>query len=471
MIVVDMPNTYRQERCYVLNFVFKQVLELDYEPIFHETQSPAVTCIRLPNGRNLIIDDVLFQTPEHLWLSKEVIPESPLLSTDINDDILAAEISDARLPILFCDQSLREGGQVWERVNADSIKVNFDLLGAIFFMLSRYEEATSSAVDSHMRCDSTHTLAVKNGFDARPLADEYIGLLRGFMRMQGISVASRESRYSIQLSHDLDRPYQFLGVCFFVKGLLGHWLKRRDWRKGREWLVHGFARARGRQFDPFLLGMRTLLAISEKYGLRSQINVMGASRGPHDDGYDPGSAPLRQLLKSAESRGHQIGFHPGYGTYNDAVRFACEKTRVEERLCVAIDRGRQHYLRMQVPSTWRIWHQAGILHDGSIGFPDRVGFRAGTCHTYTLFDLEHRCELSVRETPLVVMDGALKADFNEALDPDEAINKGIHLAKLCKKYGGTFSLLWHNSSLHGDWAGWERVYESIVKHAVELLDD
>lgn len=470
MIVVDMPDSYRRERCYVLDFVFDQVLGLEYEPVFRSNVDASLIYISLADKRLLVLEDILFQTPEKEWLSSSVIPELPLPKAVIDDKVLSAELSDPELPILFAGEAVNRHGQPWEKNSDGSIKIHFDLLGAIFFMLSRYEEVAAPTFDKHQRYDSSCSMAVKDGFEMRPLADEYVALLRGLIQKLDASIKFKRNDYSVELSHDLDRPYRFISFPIFIKSLMGHLLKRRDWRLASEWLSQGIRRLKGARFDPFFLGMQTLLSIAEKYGLGSQVNVMGASVGAHDDGYDPGSWPLSDLLKSAQSQGHRIGFHPGYHTCKDPERFASEKRRVEERLGVKIGSVRQHYLRMHVPSTWRIWQQNGISEDSTVGFTDRAGFRAGTCHAYFLFDLENRCELSVRETPLIVMDGALKADFNEALAPDQAVNKAIHLANVCKKYGGTFSLLWHNSSLHGDWSGWERVFEAIVKHSMELID-
>lgn len=470
MITVNMPDTYRRERCYVLDFVFKQVLGLEYEPVFRTDNDASVTFITLPNNHFIVVEDILFQTPENDWLAGSVIPVCPLPRVVIDDEVLSEALTDPELPILFAGEAIRRHSRSWEQNNPESLKVHFDLLGSIFFMLSRYEEVASPVLDNHQRYDSRSSLAVINGFEMRPLVDEYVALLRRLIQKLDPSVICKRNVYSVNVTHDLDRPFRFVSFPLFIKGFLAHLLKRRDWRLATEWLMQGLWRTRGSRFDPFFAGMETLLSITEKYGLRSQINVMGSMGGLHDEGYDAGKKPLRVMLSAAGERGHSIGFHPGYHTYNDSDRFAAEKQHVEDSLGVKVCQIRQHYLRMEVPSTWRIWQQNCILGDGTLGFPDRNGFRAGTCHTYPLFDLENRCELNVRETPLIVMDGALKADFNEALEPDQAADKAIHLANLCKKYGGTFSLLWHNSSLHGDWSGWERVYETIVKHSVELID-
>ncbi len=53
--------------------------------------------------------------------------------------------------------------------------------------------------------------------------------------------------------------------------------------------------------------------------------------------------------------------------------------------------------------------------------------------------------LRLRERPLHVMDGTLSEYMK--LSPDTAFESVLALARECRHYGGTLSLLWHNSFL------------------------
>ena len=99
------------------------------------------------------------------------------------------------------------------------------------------------------------------------------------------------------------------------------------------------------------------------------------------------------ILGSADScggsieRGHEVGFHAGFGTFRDAERTAEEFARlrgIAEREGVRQDRwgGRQHYLEWANPDTWRNWDEAGLDYDCTLAFSEAVGFRTGTCHEY-----------------------------------------------------------------------------------------
>jgi hypothetical protein len=101
--------------------------------------------------------------------------------------------------------------------------------------------------------------------------------------------------------------------------------------------------------------------------------------------------------------------------------------------------------------TWQIWKDAGLDYDSTLGFADHVGFRCGTCHEFPVFNLRTRSPLRLRERPLVAMDTTLLAPQYMALRPEQAIEWIERLSSTCRRFGGTFSLLWHNSSLIESW--------------------
>jgi hypothetical protein len=112
---------------------------------------------------------------------------------------------------------------------------------------------------------------------------------------------------------------------------------------------------------------------------------------------------------------------------------------------------RQHYLRFQVPDTWQLMEDAGINSDTTIGFSNDWGFRAGTCHSFSVFNIVTRKELNLTEYPLIAMDTALKIRFQNM---DRMFGEIKKAHALTKKYKGTFVLLWHNNNIeHPDWKG------------------
>jgi hypothetical protein len=194
---------------------------------------------------------------------------------------------------------------------------------------------------------------------------------------------------------------------------------------------------------------------------------MSAVPSDRDEGYDPRSKGVRRLIDQLVSEGHEIGFHPGYYTWNNPEVFCVEKDRFEQ-LGFPRNGGRQHYLRFDAASTWRIWNSHGMRYDSTLGYAEHIGFRAGTCHPFHPFNLVDDTRLDLLEIPLIVMDGTLfgyqKLDCSEA---ELAIEK---VAKRCQEVNGIFTLLWHNTYLTSATANEASLYRRIAKTLSGMVD-
>jgi hypothetical protein len=156
-------------------------------------------------------------------------------------------------------------------------------------------------------------------------------------------------------------------------------------------------------------------------------------------------------MREIHQRGHEIGLHPSYNTYDDSSEIVKEADRLR-RICAeeGIDQpewgGRMHFLRWDQAVTLKAWADAGMSYDSTLGYADRPGFRCGTCFEYPAFDLVSDQQLPLRIRPLVAMDCTVIAERYLGLGPTEqAYNKFNELKRKCQQVGGVFTLLWHNS--------------------------
>ena len=61
-----------------------------------------------------------------------------------------------------------------------------------------------------------------------------------------------------------------------------------------------------------------------------------------------------------------------------------------------------------------------------------------------LFDLENRRALRIIEKPLLLMEGTITDELHLA-HSDAALDMMMRLKETCRRFNGTFTLLWHNS--------------------------
>ena len=129
-------------------------------------------------------------------------------------------------------------------------------------------------------------------------------------------------------------------------------------------------------------------------------------------------------------------------SYNRADILKIELERLE-KISGKTEEGRLHFLRFQNPLTWRIWENAGLKLDSTMGFAANIGFRCGTCREFPVFDVLDRISLNLREMPLVVMDEALRKLTSDA---DEFWAEVTNMKNIVKKFNGKFCFLWHNNN-------------------------
>jgi hypothetical protein len=372
------------------------------------------------------------------------------------------------VPVLFWGEETRDSHKLFaEHLPDGSVVFNADIIAAAFFMLSRWEETVVPTRDEHERFPGSASVAYKQGFLDRPVVDEYALILREWLKVLLPSWEPRPLSFSVKLSHDIDHIFRFPGWSVALRTVGGDLLKRRS--PGRAWRagVDAFAQALASSRTSYYQGIGSLARLSREYGVNDDaFYFMAAEPGPLENDYDPASPLVKRCIEDLVKQGFEIGFHAGYHTLNDPVRLAAEKARLDAVLGETRYGGRQHFIRFQVPNTWRHWEQVGLTYDSTLTFADQEGFRCGTCHAFHPFDVEQNRELNLLERPLIVMDGTLR-DYRK-LSPEQGQARILELAQRCKQVEGTFTLLWHNSSLDGEWRSWAPVYRRMVKALAEM---
>jgi hypothetical protein len=372
--------------------------------------------------------------------------------------------NDDPLPVLFWAEGYEHGDRPLASLRADgSIVFYVDIIATTFFMLSRWEETIVATRDQHGRFPGTASVAYRQGFLDRPIVDEYALILRQWLRILLPSWEPERRSFSVKLSHDVDRIRYFARGYTAILTLGGDLVKRRD--PARAWqTILGVVLP---EKDPFYAGIHFLAQLSQQCGLGDDaFYFMATGPEPQESDYDLRSPLVERCIKTLQDQGFEIGLHAGYHTFNDLARLRAEKARLEDVIKQAHIGGRQHFLRFQAPLTWRHWEQAGLAYDSTVTYADQEGFRCGTCHPFRPFDVELNRELGLWERPLIVMEGTLAT--YRGLTCGQGKERILELARRCKQVEGTFSLLWHNSSLSGRRLPWAEMYQEVVKELATM---
>lgn len=75
LLIKHFP-TFENERLYAFYVILKEFLGLDYRTVAEERQDVLIT-MNDTKGRELLVSDVLFQTPTAKWIKDDSLPIQP----------------------------------------------------------------------------------------------------------------------------------------------------------------------------------------------------------------------------------------------------------------------------------------------------------------------------------------------------------------------------------------------------------
>lgn len=336
---------------------------------------------------------------------------------------------------------------------ADQAVIHYDILGLTYWMLNRVEEIDRTDLDNHGRFPAIHSHAYKHGYLERPVVDEWLHVLGQVIQKQWPQVELKQHQFSMKVSHDVDAPsrYGFGSAKSILKSMAGDVLKRRD-IKGA--MIAPWVRLNSGQklhpADPFNT-FDWLMDVSEANNLTSAFYFICGRTSKLDASYEPEHPAIRELMRRMHQRGHEIGLHPSYNTYQKPQLIKQEADRLravlqDEGIKQTEFGGRMHYLRWEHPTTLQAWNDAGMTYDTTLSYADLPGFRCGTCFEYPAFNTVTQQLLNIRIRPLIAMECTIIADRYMGLGYGaEAENKFAGLKDTCRRVSGCFTLLWHNS--------------------------
>lgn len=429
MLTITISPKYLEEKSYVISVLFEEILGLKYELQTREDQTDYEISF---NNKKLIIEDHFWnKMPGDLsYLSLTNIPQKIELGKNqfcVENDI----------PILF-------GSDKCTIDEAKSITCGIDVFASSFFFISRWEENVVTKRDKFNRFQAKESLAGKENLLHRPIVNEYTEMIWHMLTYLGFTEERKLSFFEFVATHDVDQPLRIINMKMLAKSFLKNIIIFKDFFGSMVDISTYFANKFTPKFD---LGYsyEFLMNCSDQAGIKSIFNFQNSKKTKFDWGYNNNTKFMRNIFQLIKDAGHTFGFHPSYNSYNNPDLWRREYEELCEFTDSEIKFGRQHFLRFAVPDTWQIWDNNNLEYDATVGFPEREGFRCGTCSPFSAFNLLERKKLKIKEMPLILMEKTLM-NYQKGVSVEEFIRKANLMVSICKKYKGKFVFLWHNSS-------------------------
>lgn len=330
-----------------------------------------------------------------------------------------------------------------------------DPFAAIFFVLSRMEEYTSTALpDIHDRFRPENSILFKNGWLNKVVCERWTVAIHAFLKENDLLDAlPKQQKVRVIPTFDIDNAYAYKlkeGSRKMLSVMKDY--SKRDKRR----LSERKAVLSGNLKDPYDT-YAIIRSISER-GFPVHLFWLLGDYARFDKNISYSDPTHRKLIQAMADH-CTVGIHPSYRSHLSHEKLHSEIGRLETILNAPVRHSRQHFLKMHLPETYRNLEKAGVEHDYTMGYASETGFRAGTARAHKWFDLSKNYCTNLIIHPFSYMDGTLLEYKNWSID--RAKTEIQQLFQEVARYGGDFIFLWHNETIgdYGKWNGWSDVLE------------
>ncbi len=343
---------------------------------------------------------------------------------------------------------------------AENSALPFDIFASSFYLLSRYEEYLPHIKDRFQRFPAKESLAYKNGFLKTPIIEYWLIDLVAVIQTKFPDFKPKPREFKFVNTIDVDNAY-----CYLEKGIVRNVASsiRSIINLDFEGLVERVKVLIGKEKDPYDT-FDYLLRVQNKYEFKSIYFFLLADYGHNDKNIAVTSKKFQLLVKSMADY-VKVGIHPSWASNTNSEKLPLEIQRLETITKREVFRSRQHFLKLDLPTTYRRLIDLGITEDYTMGYASQVGFRAGTSLPFYFYDLDMEVQTQLVLHPFALMDGTLNEYMELPVDDAQYLIK--ELMDRVKQVNGTFISLWHNETVSDNrhWNDWKQVYEFTIEQA------
>ena len=414
---------------YTLDFIFNQVLELPYV---------------------LISNANTFAHINYSILSKDnsinILKTSPILNDGYFSDLTPEKEKSLNNLSIFPVNNENFFGQ--------------DIFSAVFYCISGWERYFSKNSDIHGRFLPINSAIFHDNYNfIFPWVDKWIFLLAKELKIRFNDLPIQfEKIYKLQVTIDVDMAYSYL-----CKGLY-----RNFGGAVRDFINFKFQHVFDRLFT--LLHLKKdvfdtfdLLLELEKFLQNPLIFffLVSEKTTKFDKNNSINCSKFQNLIKNISSS-HAVGLHYSYYSKNYFDLIEKDKNFLEHLINKPINKGRAHYLRLDIPQM-NLIANAGFKDDFSIGYATMPGFPLGTAHPVFFYDIinDKQTELVLHQT--AIMDSSF-VDYKKS-NPDD-FSQSFDNIQSSMILGGELVILLHNESFTNKnrWKNWSNFFVTFLKN-------
>ncbi|MDA9335859.1 polysaccharide deacetylase family protein [Flavobacteriaceae bacterium] len=415
-----------------LKYVFKQI---------------CTRILKIPVSFTNVIEE--FIAHDSLKMSYGVQPLGSEFFVKSNGLLLEQGLSDIELNV-----------QAWEDTkcffgSGEKSHIPFDIFSASFYLLSRYEEYLPHVKDSYGRFTKEESLAFKSGFLHQPVIDIWAYKFKAALEVQYPNYQFESRQYSIHPVIDVPVAYHYKNKGFlrtFGESLTDLFSLQFKFLYDRFSVLFGLKKD---PYDNFKWIINRQKSTQTKFNVFFLIGEFTT----YDKNNSLNKKQFVSLIKSIADYCH-VGIKASYMALDSLDILKSEKRQMDAVTNSVTSSARSSFSKVNIPTTYRNYIDLEIHSDYSMGYPNTIGFRAGTCTPFLFYDLDYEIQTPLMIHPYQLMDFVLLKHAS-LLDKKETVIKAISEVQ---KVNGTFTFIFHNYAFspNARWADFKSLFNLIL---------
>ena len=388
---------------------------------------------------------VSFEGPKFSYAPKRLSNEFHIKSTQI---LLEQGFSDIDIEVKKWDETkcffYNEKGSI-----------PFDIFGASFYLISRYEEYLPHLKDDYGRFSFEESIAYKNDFLDEPTVDIWAYKLKEALSTFFPNIIFKNRKYKLKTIIDVPSVFYYKNEGFLrtISGVFTDLVRLKPKNIYSRFLV--ICRLQKDPYDTFKWIINKQKKSSSKFLFFFLVGKFST--------YDKNISLVKQsfvnIIKFVSDYS-RVGLKLSFFALNNIDVLKKEKLDIESITNRDLMISRNSFSKINLPTNYRDLIKLNIKEDYTMGYVNKIGFRASTCSPFLFYDIDNEMQTPLLVNPYNFMDYSL-LQINSFLDKKEKV---IEMINKVKNVNGTFTSVFHNHTFSNEkrWHRFKEIFDIII---------
>lgn len=336
----------------------------------------------------------------------------------------------------------------------------YDIFAAAFVLLSRYEEFLPHVKDEQGRFPAGESLGLQNEFLTQPVIDIWAYYFKEVLQDKYPEYDFAKRKFSFQALVDVEQAYEMYGigimrwVTSFLSDLV-HFQFQRIWLRFRVNL--------GLRKDPYDT-FSWLINVQKNAKFKFVFFFMVGNYSTYTKNIRYNKKTFRELIKMVGDYS-EIGLLLSKEALSGKKQMKLEKKRIEGITNKELNAVRCSAYMGSLPTHYREMIQQEAKNDYSMGYPDILGFRAGTCTPFNFYDLDYESITPLIIHPICAQAGAFESRRVDVKELNHELDVFFKMKEEVERVNGNFVFSFKNKSVTGkgqDEGQWKQFFRELV---------